>query len=68
MCRGFMGIKIGEFFFLIVGEQCHTLGYVGRLGSGHIVYFIFCCALKSCTQKFLLFVYILIRWEGVIWI
>ena len=38
MCRGCTGINIGEGFFLIVGEQGHTFGY---LDSGHIVHFIF---------------------------
>ena len=53
MCRGCTGINIGEGFFQIVGEQGHTFGYLDRLDSGHIVHFIFFCATKGCTQKFL---------------
>ena len=41
MCRGCTGINIGEGFFLIVGEQGHTFGYLDSLDSGHIVHFIF---------------------------
>ena len=29
-----------KVFFQIVGEQGHTLRYLGRLDSGHIVHFI----------------------------
>ena len=49
-------------FFQIVGEQGHTFGYLGRLDFGHIVHFF--CITKGCTQKLLLFVYIIIRREG----
>ena len=51
-----------KVLFQIVGEQGHTTGYLDRLDSGHIVYFIF-CATKGCTQKLLFFIYILISRE-----
>ena len=67
MCRGCMGINIGEGFFQIVGEQGHTFGYSVRLDSGHIVHFIILCN-KRVYPEIIIFVYILIGREGVIWI
>ena len=54
-------------FFQIVGEQGHTFGYLDRLDSGHIVHFIFLCN-KGLYPEIIIFVYIRIRREGVIWI
>ena len=54
-------------FFQIVGERGHTFGYLDRLDSGHIVHFIFLCN-KGLYPEIIIFVYILIRQEGVIWI
>ena len=69
MCRGCTGINIGEVLFQIVGEHGHAFGYLGRFDSGHIVHFLYYCATQGCTSEIIIiFVYILIRWEGVIWI
>ena len=67
MCRGCTGIYIDEGFFLIVGEQGHTFGYLGRLDFGNIVIF-FLCNKGLYPEIVIIIVYILIRWEGVIWI
>ena len=61
MCRGCMGINIGEVFFhiVIVGEQGHTFGYLDRLDSGHIAHYIFLCN-RGLYPEIIIFVYILI--------
>ena len=56
-----------KVFFQIVGELGHTFGYLGRFDSGHIVHFIFLCN-KWLYPEIIIFVYILIRRQGVIWI
>ena len=58
---------VKDFFFQIVGKQGHTFGYLDRLDSGHIVHFIFLCN-KGLYPEIIIFVYIRIRREGVIWI
>ena len=57
-----------NFFFRLWGEQGHTFGYLDRLDSGHIVHFIFFLCNKGLYPEIIIFVYILIRLEGVIWI
>ena len=57
MSRGVaLELTLVKVLFQIVGEQGHTTGYLDRLDSGHIVYYIF-CATKGCTQK-LIFLFI----------
>ena len=51
--------------FQILEEQDHTFGFLGRLDSGHIVHFL--CN-KGLYPEIIIFVYILIRRKGVIWI
>ena len=68
MCRGCTGINIGEVFFQIVGEQGHTFGYLGRFDSGILFIFFIFVQHRVVPPKYLFFVYILIRREGVIWI
>ena len=46
------------------GEQGHTFGYLGRLDSGHNVYFHIFGQQRVDPEL----IYILIRREGVIWI
>ena len=68
MCRGCTGINIGEGFFQILGgNKAILLGIWDRLDSGHIVHFFFLCN-KGLYPEIIIFVYILIRREGVIWI
>ena len=60
-----MGIHIREvLFFRFLGNKAIHLGI--WVDWTLVILFIF-CATKGCTPKLLLFVYIRIRRDGVIW-
>ena len=55
-------------FFQIVGEQGHTFGYLDRLWTLAILFISFFLCNKGLYPEIIIFVYIRIRREGVIWI
>ena len=69
MCRGCTGINIGEgfFFFRLWGNKAILLG-IWIDWTLAILFISFFLCNKGLYPEIIIFVYILIRREGVIWI